>query len=224
MSTTDATSAEAARISVGIVDDEKFARQALQAYLSTEDDIDVVATAENGAGALELVRDRQPDVLLLDLQMPDLDGIEVTRRIIDMDVATRVIVVTAHISDRYVTPALVAGASGYVVKDSEPQRVINAVHEVMEGGCSIDPQITRHLVEAVGRGSSATDPREVDLSDREQEVLSELCSGHSNSEIAATLFLSESTVKYYLANLMQKFDSRDRVQLVVKAFRTGAVT
>lgn len=211
-------------ITVGIIDDEKFARQALHAYLSTEDDIEVIGTGENGLAALELVSTLAPDVLLLDLQMPDLDGIEVTRQIIARNSNTRVIVVTAHISDRYVTPALIAGASGYIVKDSEPQRVVNAVREVMDGGCSIDAQITRHLVDAVGRHNPAIDPQDVELTAREEEVLAQLCAGHNNSEIAASLFLSESTVKYYLANLMQKFGSRDRVQLVVRAFRTGAVT
>lgn len=212
------------QITVAIVDDEAFVRHALRAYLSAAEDIKVVGEAANGSDALSLVATQAPDVLLLDLQMPDLDGIEVTRRLLSQGVATRVVVVTAHIDDQYVTPALLAGASGYVVKDSEPRRIVQSVRDVMSGELAIDPQVIHYLVEAANRSAHASVHRKVQITEREKEVLRELCAGNSNSEMASHLFLSESTIKYYLSNLMRKFDSRDRVQLVVSAFRAGIIS
>ena len=211
------------RITAVIVDDEPFVRHALRAYLQTED-IEVLGEADSGQAGLDLVAAEEPDVVLLDLQMPDLDGIEVTRRLGESHPDTRVIVVSAHVSDRYVVPALLAGASGYVVKDSEQQRIIDAVRGAMEGGLSLDPTVTKHLVEYVGRGAHVPAEPAVELTEREHEVLTQLCSGRSNKEMAGSLYIAESTVKYYLSHLMQKFGSRDRVQLVVAAFRSGAVT
>ena len=212
------------RITAGIVDDEAFVRNALRSYLAKEPDIDVVAEAADSPGALALVAEHSPDVLLLDLQLPTEDGIAVTRELMAREVRTRIIVVTAHISDQYVTPALVAGASGYLVKDAEPERIASAVREVAAGGMTVDPQIARHLVEAAGRAGAPVPQPPVELTPREQQVLEALCAGSSNSEMASALFVSESTVKYYLSNLMRKFGSRDRVQLVVSAFRSGVVT
>lgn len=214
-----------APISVGIVDDEAFVRHALRSYLAAEEDMTIVADATDGEGALRLVARHAPDVLLLDLQLPDFDGIEVTRRLVAGDAATRVIMVTAHVSDRHVIPALLAGASGYIVKDAEPHRIIEAIRDVADGGQTLDPQITRHVLDAARSGTSTAPSLSdrVDLTAREQEVLEALCSGCSNAEMASRLHLAESTVKYYLSNLMQKFGSRDRVQLVVAAFRSGAV-
>lgn len=211
------------RITAGIVDDEAFVRHALRAYLTQEDDIDVVGEAAGGNEALALVAEHSPDVLLLDLQLPDLDGVEVTRRLMAQPDPPRVVVVTAHITDLYVTPALLAGASGYIVKDSEPQRIVTAIREVMDGGLTVDPQITRHLVDAAGRAAARPAEPTTQLTAREQDVLDQLCAGRTNSEMAGALFISESTVKYYLSNLMQKFGCRDRVQLVVAAFRSGLV-
>lgn len=214
------------RITVGIVDDEAFVRHALAAYLAADETIEVVAAAEDGAGALALVAEHGPEVLLLDLQLPDIDGVEVARRLADGASATRVLVITAHVDDRFVTPALLAGASGYLVKDAEPARILAAVHEAAEGNLPLDPQVTRYLIDAVGRtaapGRAAPPPAE-DLTERETQVLSALCEGRDTAEMARELMLSESTIKYYLSHLLAKFGVRDRVQLVVAAFRSGAV-
>lgn len=212
------------QITVAIVDDEAFVRCALRVYLSNAKGIVVVGEAANGTDALSLVESQGPDVLLLDLQMPDMDGIEVTQQLMKKGVATRIIVVTAHVDDQHVTPALLAGASGYIVKDSEPRRIIQSVHDVMAGELAIDPQVIHYLIETAGRSTQPALRQEIQITDRERDVLQELCAGHSNSEIASRLFLSESTIKYYLSNLMRKFGSRDRVQLVVSAFRAGIVT
>lgn len=210
-------------ITVGIVDDEAFVRSALRVYLSSTEDIEVVGEAAGGAEAISMVESSDPDVLLLDLQMPDLDGVEVTRSLRERGFATRIVVVTAHVDDQYVTPALLAGASGYIVKDSEPQKIVQSVRDVMRGELVIDPQVIRYLIDAASRTTSAKQLDVSSVTEREKQVLQELCAGSSNSEIASHLFLSESTIKYYLSNLMRKFDSRDRVQLVVSAFRAGLV-
>ena len=211
------------RITAAIVDDEAFVRNALRVYLTQEEDIEVVGEAADGEGALALVAEKSPDVLLLDLQLPDLDGVEVTRRLTARQDSPRIVVVTAHVSAQYVTPALLAGASGYIVKDAEPQRIVTAIREVMDGGLTVDPQITRHLVEAAGRAAAQPAEPTTRITAREQQVLEELCAGSTNGEMASRLYVSESTVKYYLSNLMQKFGCRDRVQLVVAAFRAGVV-
>ncbi len=212
------------QITVAIVDDEAFVRGALRVYLNNAEDIEVVGECASGMEALSMVEMQNPDVLLLDLQMPDMDGVEVTRQLTQKGVDTRIVVVTAHVDDQYVTPALLAGASGYLVKDSEPQRIVQSVRDVMRGELAIDPQIIHYLVNAAGRSAQVATHGEVQITEREKEVLQELCAGSSNSEIANHLFLSESTIKYYLSNLMRKFGSRDRVQLVVSAFRAGYVT
>lgn len=210
-------------IAVGIVDDEAFVRSALRVYLSNTEDIEVIGEAAGGAEAISMVENSNPDVLLLDLQMPDLDGVEVTRRLREKGFTTRIVVVTAHVDDQYVTPALLAGASGYIVKDSEPQKIVQSVRDVTRGELVIDPQVIRYLIDAASRSNPAKNMGVSAVTEREKQVLQELCAGSSNSEMASHLFLSESTIKYYLSNLMRKFDSRDRVQLIVSAFRAGLV-
>ncbi len=210
-------------IAVGIVDDEAFVRSALRVYLSNTEDIEVIGEAAGGTEAISMVENSNPDVLLLDLQMPDLDGVEVTRRLREKGVTTRIVVVTAHVDDQYVTPALLAGASGYIVKDSEPQKIVQSVRDVTRGELVIDPQVIRYLIDAASRSNPAKNMGVSAVTEREKQVLQELCAGSSNSEMASHLFLSESTIKYYLSNLMRKFDSRDRVQLIVSAFRAGLV-
>ena len=210
-------------IAVGIVDDEAFVRSALRVYLSNTEDIEVIGEAAGGTEAISMVENSNPDVLLLDLQMPDLDGVEVTRRLREKGFTTRIVVVTAHVDDQYVTPALLAGASGYIDKDSEPQKIVHSVREVTRGELVIDPQVIRYLIDAASRSNPAKNMGVSAVTEREKQVLQELCAGSSNSEMASHLFLSESTIKYYLSNLMRKFDSRDRVQLIVSAFRAGLV-
>ncbi|MHA7304346.1 response regulator [Arthrobacter sp. TMN-49] len=211
-------------INVVIVDDEKFVRGALRTYLSQAPDLVVLEEGENGADAVRLAHELHPDVMLIDIQMPVMDGIAAIRHIVAEIPEIRILVVTGHISDVYLKAALIAGASGYVVKDAEPERIVAAVREVHAGDCPIDPAVTHLLVADVRRSRPATRAESsVELSDREEDVLKLLCEGRSNSEIASSLFLSESTVKYHLARLGRKFQARDRLQLVITALRTGVV-
>lgn len=221
----NASVAVAQTIDVVIVDDEKFVRGALRTYLSQVSDIVVVAEGENGADAVRLAHEIRPQVMLIDIQMPVMDGIAAIRQIVAEVPETRILVVTGHISDVYLKAALIAGASGYVVKDAEPERIVTAVREVHAGDCPIDPAVTHVLVEDVRKSLPTTrQPSTIELSDREEDVLKLLCDGRSNSEIAAALYLSESTVKYHLVRLGRKFSTRDRLQLVITALRTGVVS
>ena len=212
-------------IDVVIVDDEKFVRGALRTYLSQVPDIMVVAEGENGADAIRLAHEIRPQVMLIDIQMPVMDGITAIRQIVAEIPEIRILVVTGHISDVYLKAALIAGASGYVVKDAEPERIVTAVREVHAGDCPIDPAVTHVLVEDVRKTLPvARPPSTIELSDREEDVLKLLCEGRSNSEIASSLYLSESTVKYHLVRLGRKFETRDRLQLVITALRPGVVS
>lgn len=211
-------------IDVVIVDDEKFVRGALRTYLSQVPDIMVVAEGENGTDAVRLAREIRPQVMLIDIQMPVMDGITAIRQIVAEIPEIRILVVTGHISDIYLKAALIAGASGYVVKDAEPERIVKAVREVHAGDCPIDPAVTHVLVDDIRKTlPEARQAAVVELSDREEDVLKLLCEGRSNSEIASALYLSESTVKYHLVRLGRKFSARDRLQLVITALRTGVV-
>lgn len=211
-------------INVVIVDDEKFVRGALRTYLSQVSDILVVAEGENGADAIRLAHEVHPDVILIDIQMPVMDGIAAIRQIVADMPEIRILVVTGHISDIYLKAALIAGASGYVVKDAEPERIVTAVREVHAGDCPIDPAVTHVLVDDIRKTLPKTKQTpSIELSDREEDVLKLLCEGQSNSEIASALYLSESTVKYHLVRLGRKFSARDRLQLVITALRTGVV-
>ena len=212
-------------IDVVIVDDEKFVRGALRTYLSHAADLAVVDEGENGADAVRLAHEHHPDVLLIDIQIPVMDGITAIRQIVAELPEIRILVVTGHISDEYLKAALIAGASGYVVKDAEPERIVTAVREVHAGECPIDPAVTHLLVADVRRTLPERQPGpRVELSDREEDVLKLLCDGRSNSEIASALYLSESTVKYHLVRLGRKFAARDRLQLVITALRSGVVS
>ena len=211
-------------INVVIVDDEKFVRGALRTYLSQVSDILVVAEGENGADAVRLAHEIRPQVMLIDIQMPVMDGIAAIRQIVADMPEIRILVVTGHISDIYLKAALIAGASGYVVKDAEPERIVTAVREVHAGDCPIDPAVTHVLVDDIRKTLPKTKQTpSIELSDREEDVLKLLCEGQSNSEIASALYLSESTVKYHLVRLGRKFSARDRLQLVITALRTGVV-
>lgn len=211
-------------IDVVIVDDEKFVRGALRTYLSQVPDIVVLAEGENGADAVRLAHEIRPHVMLIDIQMPVMDGITAIRQIVAELPEIRILVVTGHISDIYLKAALIAGASGYVVKDAEPERIVTAVREVHAGDCPIDPAVTHVLVDDIRKTlPEGRQAAKVELSDREEDVLKLLCEGRSNSEIASALYLSESTVKYHLVRLGRKFSARDRLQLVITALRTGVV-
>ena len=214
-------------IGVLIADDEAFVRHALRAYLAAEDDIVVLGEATDGESAVTQTRALRPDVVLMDLQMPGTDGVEATRRIVEDAPATRVLVVTGHVADTFVTDSLIAGASGYIVKDAEPIQFVTAVRDVHGGDRPIDPAVTHHLIEELRRNgvspAPTSDVADLHITEREKEVLERLCEGKSNREIAADMYISETTVKYHLVGLTQKLRVRGRVELVVSALRRGIV-
>ena len=212
-----------------VVDDQSLMRQAMTSFVTFEKDMEVVAQASDGAEAVNLALQLKPDVIFMDLQMPVMNGIDATSKITAALPSTKVLAVTTFHSEDYVVPALKAGASGYIVKDSEPEDIINAIRSVHEGNSVLSPSIARLLVdnlaeEAVERRMTATDVYEwSQLTSRERDVVKLLCDGYSNREIASTLFLSEPTVKTHVAHIASKVDARDRLQIVVKAYRSNVL-
>ena len=213
-------------ISVVIADDQELVREGLRMMLEAEHDFQVVGEANNGAGALDAARTHDPDVLLMDIRMPGLDGIDATARLTATNARTRILVLTTFDLDEYVYRAMKAGASGFLLKDATRDKLANAVRTVANGEALLAPAITRRLLEDFCQRPppSASLPLAVeDLSPRELEVLRLLARGLSNAEIAVELFLSDATVKSHVAHILNKLDLRDRVQAVVFAYESGLV-
>jgi DNA-binding NarL/FixJ family response regulator len=217
-------------IRVGVADDQALVRSGFTMLLAGEADIDVIGEAANGAEAVALAAREHPDVMLMDVRMPVMDGLEATRRIAgDPSLsATRVIILTTFDLDEYVHEALRAGASGFLLKDTLPVDLLTAVRVVADGDALISPRITRRLIEEFARrpepaaaGSSAKALEQ--LTEREREVMELVAKGLSNAEIAAGLFVSHATVKTHVSRLLMKLDARDRAQLVMIAYETGVV-
>jgi len=221
-------------IRVLIADDHSLVRAGFRSVLSIESDITVVGEARNGAEAVALARDEAPDVVLMDIRMPELDGLEATR-LITSDPRlrrTRVVVLTTFDLDEYVFGALQAGASGFLLKGAEPPVLIEAVRTVARGDALLDPGATRRLIEAyVGQQQAGQDPDPPaarltlpdSLTSRELEILVLIAGGLTNSEIAARLFISPLTCKSHVSRILTKLDARDRTQLVVIAYESGLV-
>ncbi|MCU1595334.1 MAG: DNA-binding response regulator [Frankiales bacterium] len=212
------------RIRIVVADDHTMVRAGLIGILSTQDDLEVVGEATNGHEAVEQIRALAPDVALMDVRMPELDGIEATRQL--ADVGCRILVLTTFDLDKYVYDAMTAGAAGFLLKDTEPEILVGAIRAAARGDALLAPQITRRLIEQfVSRPEPGRDHSAVlePLTPREREVLTEIGRGRSNSEIAGCLFLSEATVKTHLARLMTKLQLRDRSQAVVIAYESGLV-
>jgi DNA-binding NarL/FixJ family response regulator len=212
-------------IRVVVADDQAIARQGLRMILESEPDIEVVGEAADGLDALGQVQRRSPDVLLIDIRMPRMDGLEATRRLRDVD-GVAVIVITTFDLDDYVFEALRAGAVGFLVKDSAPDRIIDAVRAVADGDALISPEVTRRLLDqfASAAPARAGDPALANLTPRERDVLLGIASGRSNADIAAHLHLEESTVKSHVGRLLAKLGLASRVQAVIFAYETGLVT
>lgn len=215
-------------IRVLVVDDETLMRRALVIFVDGAEDMTVVGEAADGVVALRQCAALRPDVVLMDMQMPEMNGIEATRAISDRFPETRVIAVTTFSSERYLVPALRAGASGYLVKDAEPEEFVAAVRGVHTGGYVLSSPVTRDLVlsirESPDRPEAAPIPSAEELSPRELDVVALLGCGMSNAEVARELHLSEATVKTHLGRVMAKWGARDRVQVVIHAARTGVIT
>jgi DNA-binding NarL/FixJ family response regulator len=213
-------------IAVLLADDQALVRGGFRMILDAQEDVEVVGEAEDGREAVERARELQPDVVLMDVRMPLLDGIQATRRIIDERLRARVLILTTFDEDEIVYDAMKAGASGFLLKSAPPARLIDAVRTVAAGDALLAPSITRRLVEQfVGRPRPGVEvpPGLEDLTDREREVLVLIANGLSNGEIAARLVVSEATVKTHVNHVLQKLALRDRVQAVVLAYETGLV-
>jgi DNA-binding NarL/FixJ family response regulator len=213
-------------IRVGIVDDQALIRGGLRAILDAEADIEVVGEASDGAGAVRLASARLADVVLMDVQMPAVDGIEGTRRVIEARPESRVVVLTMFDLDEYVFAALRAGASGFLLKTTPPDELAAAVRACHRGEMLFAPTVTRRLVETYVRHPPAPDgipDRLEELTAREVDVLRAIARGLSNGEIAAELYLGEATVKTHVTRILGKLGLRDRVQAVVLAYECGLV-
>jgi DNA-binding NarL/FixJ family response regulator len=207
-----------------IVDDDPLARSALHTILDTAEDIEVVGEAADGEHAIELAAHLHPQVVLMDIRMPNLDGLEAARRILSSPSASyRIVMLTTFDLDEYVYAALQAGASGFLLKDTPPERLISSVRTVADGDALLAPAITRRLIEryAMPPGPADADGRLSTLTPRELEVLGLIAKGLSNAEIAAQLYLSEATIKTHVSRILPKLGLRDRAQAVVLAYETG---
>jgi DNA-binding NarL/FixJ family response regulator len=217
--------AAATVISVLIADDQAVVRAGLRLIVEAQEDLQVAGEAADGAAAVDAVRTLEPDVVLMDIRMPILDGIEATRQIVNGGTASRVLVLTTYGLDENVYDALAAGAFGFLVKTDSPERLVDAIRVVAAGDALLAPEITRRLIERVVAGSPPTrlSPKLAELTAREREVLTLLARGKTNTEIAGELFVSEGTVKTHVARVLSKLGLRDRTQAVVFAYEHGIV-
>ena len=217
-------------IRVLVADDQELVRTGFRLILETEDDITVVGQAADGAEAVELARRHQPDVVLMDVRMPTLDGIEATARLVGPDASppapVRVLMLTTFDMDDYVYAALRNGASGFLLKDTPPEDLVRAIRVVAAGDALLAPSVTRRLIEDVSRvwARPVDPPGLATLTGREREVLGLVARGLSNAEIADALVLGETTVKTHVGRVLMKLGLRDRVQAVVLAYESGLVT
>ncbi|HET7137052.1 MAG TPA: response regulator transcription factor [Gaiellaceae bacterium] len=219
-------------IRILLVDDQALVRAGFRMILDAEADMDVVGEAADGREAIDQVRSLRPDVVLMDIRMPELDGLEASRRILANgvagDEAPRILMLTTFDLDEYVYEALRAGASGFLLKDTPPEQLVSAIQVVAAGDALLSPSITRRVIAEFVKGTGpkpqAQFPRLQDLTARELEVLVLIARGLSNAEIARALYVSETTVKTHVARILMKLGLRDRVQAVVLAYEAGVVT
>ncbi|HEY1420870.1 MAG TPA: response regulator transcription factor [Candidatus Dormibacteraeota bacterium] len=208
-------------ITVAVVDDQALVRAGFRMIVESQPDMKVAGEAADGEEAVELVKRERPDVTLMDIRMPKLDGIQATRQIVAL---TRVVILTTHELDEYVFDALGAGASGFLLKAAPPEDLIQAIRVVASGEALLAPSVTRRLIEEFAKRPEpvARKPKEIaSLTERELEVLKEIAGGYTNGEIAKRLFVSEATVKTHVAHLLDKLELRDRVQAVILAYEAG---
>ncbi len=214
-------------IRVIIVDDESLVRAALRVFLESSDGFELVGEADNGADAITLVRATQPDVVLMDVQMPIMDGIEATQRLTREFPGLKIVALTTFSTERVIVPMLSAGASGFLVKDTSPDRILDAARLAHEGGYVLSPRVAKELVTSVQAGAGTATRelgRDEELTERELEVVTLLAQGMSNAEIASSMFVSEATVKSHLGRITAKWGVRDRIQVLIRATQLGLVT
>jgi DNA-binding NarL/FixJ family response regulator len=213
-------------VTVLIVDDEALIRAGLRTLLDSAPDLAVVGEAASGAQAIKQARALHPDLILMDIRMPVMDGLEATTMLTAENSDSRILIVTTFGDDEYVFAALRAGASGFVLKDTPPERLLDAVRIVAAGDALLSPEITGRLIAEFTRRPAGPPPSAAleDLTPREREVLEHVAAGRSNTDIAEVMFVSVATVKTHVSRLLTKLDVRDRTQLVVLAYETGVVT
>ncbi|WP_053447441.1 response regulator [Kocuria palustris] len=211
-------------LSVLIADDEAVVRETISIYVSSAPDMQVVGTAADGRAAVQMAETLRPDIILMDIQMPRVDGVEAVAEVLRLLPRTHVVMITTFTSREAVVPALRAGALGYVLKSDPPERLLSAVREAVAGRTQLSPQaleaVVGHLRESDNRASL---PASVTLTARESEVLNHLAEGHSNREIAELMVLSEKSVKLHVTHMVSKFQVRDRLQLVIAAHKAGLI-
>jgi DNA-binding NarL/FixJ family response regulator len=213
-------------VSVMLVDDDELMREGLRAVLSSDDRIEVAGEAENGRLAVQRARHLHPDVVLMDVRMPELDGIAATEELIAASPEAQVLILTTFEDDEYILGALRAGASGFLLKRSSPEDLIAAIHTVAAGDALLSPSVTRRIIDRMARQpliADAEDPRLDELTPREREVLELIAQGLSNREIAAALVVEETTVKTHVKRVLMKLNARDRVHAVILAYEWGLV-
>jgi DNA-binding NarL/FixJ family response regulator len=216
-------------IRVLLADDQALLRLGFRAVLEQQPDLEVVGEASDGSQAVSMTRALQPDVVLMDVRMPKMDGIAATRQIVESGSAARILVLTTFDLDEYVFAALLAGASGFMLKDAMPADLLTGIRVVAAGDAAIAPGVTRRLIEAFARhiptssGQTTVDKQLDTLTDRERDVLKELARARSNGEIARLLFISEATVKVHVGRILAKLQLRDRAQAVVYAYENGVI-
>jgi DNA-binding NarL/FixJ family response regulator len=206
-----------------LVDDQDLVRAGLRVILSSEPGIEVVAEAANGADAVQLTAQFDPDVVCMDVQMPGMDGLEATRAIVDAGSRAAVLMLTTFDRDDYLFAALDAGASGFLLKTASPEELVSAVQVLSGGDALLSPRVTRRVIGRVS-GPPRTEVRLEELTDREHEVLRLVAQGLSNGEIATELVVGEATVKTHVSNVLMKLGLRDRIQAVILAYETGLVS
>jgi DNA-binding NarL/FixJ family response regulator len=212
-------------VGVLIVDDDKLMRAGLRAVLSSDEGIEVVGEAGDGRAAIDSARRLDPDVVLMDVRMPEMDGVSATREVLDAAPESRVVIVTTFEEDDYVFGGLAAGASGFLLKRTGPEELIAAIHTVAAGEALLSPSVTRRVIERMARepGVEPQEERLEELTEREREVLELIAAGLTNAEIAERLVIEESTVKTHVKRVLMKLDLRDRVQAVIFAYENGVV-
>jgi DNA-binding NarL/FixJ family response regulator len=209
-------------IRVLVADDQSMVRAGFRMLLSGEHDIEVVAEARNGLEAVDKAARFHPTVVLMDIRMPELDGLQATRRIIAADEAARILILTTFDLDEYVYEALRAGASGFVLKDDPPEQLLDAIRIVAGGDALLSPAITKRVIKQFARIPQVAPPKQLDdLTERELDVFRLIARGLSNTEIGRELYISDTTVKTHITHILQKLNLRDRVQAVVLAHETG---
>jgi DNA-binding NarL/FixJ family response regulator len=210
-------------IRVLVADDQPLVRSGFRMILDERPDIELVGEAEDGVEALEQARKLEPDVILMDVRMPRLDGVEATRRLLAEGASARILILTTFDLDEYVYAALQAGASGFLLKDVRPDELVDAIRVVAAGNTLFGPAATRRLVERFAQPEPTPAPALAELTEREREILSLLARGFSNAELADRLYVSEATVKTHVSAVLRKLGVRDRLQAVIAAYEGGLI-